>query len=200
MARRLGLLILLFAMCGMGLAQGVALDSTPPSRAQVLALMSAMGVQHNVNYGLNEAQRKIKAAAHASFIKKDPDADAATLKKLDGVFDTTPLFSFDEISEPLISVYQKHMTASDVQAGIDFYTSDAGKRMLEQMPTINRESNESGGQLVQTKLKAYSEEIERKLEAFEAEVVSQKPPATKTPATNSKAVDDNPKTTDNKSK
>jgi len=184
----------------MGLAQGVALDSTPPSRAQVLALMSAMGVQHNVNYGLNEAQRKIKAAAHASFIKKDPDADAATLKKLDGVFDTTPLFSFDEISEPLISVYQKHMTASDVQAGIDFYTSDAGKRMLEQMPTINRESNESGGQLVQTKLKAYSEEIERKLEAFEAEVVSQKPPATKTPATNSKAVDDNPKTTDNKSK
>ena len=57
-----------------------------------------------------------------------------------------------------------------MQAGIDFYSSDAGKRLLEKLPTVLREANESGGQLVQQKLAAYSEELQRKLETFEAEM------------------------------
>jgi hypothetical protein len=179
MIRRWGVLVLLFTMaCGVGLAQGVALDSTPPSRAQVLKLMSVMGVQESVDASLKGTQSKIKAAARASFQKKNPDADA---EKLDAVFDSTPLFSFEAISETLIPVYQKNLRASDVQAGIDFYDSDAGKRLLEKVPVIIRESNESGGQLVQQKLKAYSEELERKLEAFQADVDKQKPPAADKP-------------------
>jgi uncharacterized protein len=195
MIRRLGVLVLSFTMmCGMGLAQGVALDSTPPSRAQVLKLMSVMGVQQGVDTSLRNTQNKVKQSARAAFLKKNPDADAATLKKLDQVFDSTPMFSFEAISEALIPVYEKNLSASDVQAGIDFYASDAGKRLLEKVPVIIRESNESGGQLVQQKLKAYSEELERKLEAFETEVAKQKP------ADKPKASDDKSKTTDDKSK
>ncbi len=100
-----------------------------------------------------------KSAARDSFQKKNPDADAATLKKLDEVFDSTPLFSFEAISESLIPAYQKNLSAADVQAGIDFYSSEAGKRLLEKLPAIMREANESGGQLVQQKLAAYSEEL-----------------------------------------
>ena len=66
--------------------------------------------------------------------KKNPDADAATLKKLDDVFDSTPLFGFEAISETLVAAYQKNLSAADVQAGIDFYTSEAGKRLLEKVP------------------------------------------------------------------
>jgi hypothetical protein len=182
-------------MCGVGLAQGVALDSTPPSRAQVLKLMSVMGVQESVDASLKNTQGKIKLAARASFQKKNPNADAATLKKLDEVFDSTQLFSFEGISETLIPVYQKNLSASDVQAGIDFYDSEPGKRLLAKVPVIIRESNASGGQLVQQKLKAYSEELERKLEAFQAEVDKQKPATEK-----SKAAGDTAKTTDEKSK
>jgi uncharacterized protein len=197
MIRRLGLLVLLFTtMCGVVLAQAVALDATPPSRAQILKLMSAMGVQENVNSSLNGTQNKIKLAARASFLKKNPDADAATLKKLDNAFDSTPLFDFEGISETLIPVYEKNLRATDVQAGIDFYSSEAGKRLLGKMPVIIRESNESGGQLVQQKLKAYSEELERKLDAFQSDVDKQKPAAAEKP----KAADDNSKPTDQKSK
>ena len=46
MIGRLGVLALLFTtMSGVGLAQGIALDATPPSRAQVLKLLSAMGIR-----------------------------------------------------------------------------------------------------------------------------------------------------------
>lgn len=192
--RLAGLVALIAMLCGAGAGQ-VALDPMPPSRAQVLQLMSAMGVKQNIDASLKNTQGKLKASAHASFVKKNPDADAATLKKLDAVFDTTPLFSFEEISEPLIAVYQKNLSAEDVQAGIDFYTSDAGKRLLAKLPVIQRDTNESAGKLVQQKLMEYSDELTRKLEAFQEEVSKQKPPADK-----DKAADEKSKSTDEKSK
>ena len=200
---RLGVLALLVPMMGgAGLAQAVTLDATPPSRAQVLTLMSAMTIRQNVEGSLQGTQNKIKLAARTSFLKKNPNADEATLKKLDAVFDSTKMFTFDEISESLIPAYQKNLSASDVQAGIDFYSSDAGKRLLEKLPVILRESNESGGQLVQQKLKAYSDEVGRKLAAFQADVDKTKPAgAEKSKTADDKSkTDDNSKTTDDKSK
>jgi uncharacterized protein len=200
---RLGVLALLVPMMGgAGLAQAVTLDATPPSRAQVLTLMSAMTIRQNVEASLQGTQNKIKLAARTSFLKKNPNADEATLKKLDVVFDSTKMFTFDEISESLVPAYQKNLSASDVQAGIDFYSSDAGKRLLEKLPVILRESNESGGQLVQQKLKAYSDEVGRKLAAFQADVDKTKPAgAEKSKTADDKSkTDDESKTTDDKSK
>lgn len=197
MIRRVGALVLLMAaMWGVGVGQEVTLESTPPSRAQVLKLMSAMGVQQSIDSSLQSTQKKLRLAARNSFLKKNPDADAATLKKLDEVFDSTQLFSFEAISEALIPAYQKNLSASDVQAGIDFYSSEAGKRMLEKLPAIIHEANESGGKLVQQKLAAYSEELERKLVAFQTEADKQKTPA----SDKAKGADDKSRTTDEKSK
>jgi len=197
MVRRFGLLVLIVAaMCGAGLGQEVALDSTPPSRAQVLKLLASMGIEQNVDTALRNTQNKLKVTARAAFQKKNPDADAAAQKKLDAVFDSTPMFSFEDISESVIPAYQNNLNASDVQAAIDFYTSGAGKRLLGKLSEIQREANESGGKLVQQKLAAYSEQLTHKLEAFEAELNTQKPPAANKP----KAADTQSKTADEKSK
>lgn len=191
MIRRLGVLVLMMsAFCGAGVSQTVALDPMPPSRAQVLQLMSAMGIQQGVDASLKNMQNKIRNAARASFQKKYPDADAATLKKLDDVFDSTPLFGFDVLSEPLVAAYQKNLSASDVQAGIDFYNSEVGHRLLSKLPAIQREANETGGPLVQQKLASYSQELERKLQEFQADV-------NKTPVGSK---EDSSKSTDQKSK
>lgn len=197
MVRRFGLLVLLVvAMCGAGLGQEAALDSTPPSRAQVLKLLASMGIQQNIDAALRNTQNRLKVTARAAFQKKNPDADAATLKKLDEIFDSTPLFSFEDISESVIPAYQNNLSASDVQAGIDFYTSEAGKRLLGKLSAIQREANESGGKLVQQKLAAYSEQLTHKLEAFESELNTHKPSAANKP----KAADNQSKTMDEKSK
>jgi len=203
MIRHFAVFVLFFtSICGVALAQSAALDTTPPSRAQILQLLSAMGVQKNIDASLQNTQKNMKLAARTSFQKKNPDADAVTLKKLDEVFDSTPLFNFEVITDVLVPVYQKNLSAADVQAGIDFYTSGAGKRLLEKIPVINRESSESGGKLVQQKLNAYSEELDRKLEAFQAEANRQKPavPPSTTAAGQSKPADDKSKDTVEKSK
>jgi hypothetical protein len=196
MIRRLGVFSLLLAtMCGMALAQGAALDSTPPSRAQILKLMSVTGIQQNVDASLKNTQSKIRVAARASFQKKYPEAGDATLKKLEEVFNSTTLFGFEALSEPLIAAYQRNLSAADVQAGIDFYSSEAGQRLLEKVPVIIREASENGGKVVQQKLAAYSEELERKLAAFQAEMDQHPPSAEQPGATGGKA-----KTKDEKSK
>jgi len=182
MIRRLAAVGLLFMfLCATGFAQGIALDPTPPSRAQVLSLLAAMGVRQNVENSLRSAQARVKASAQAAFKKKYPNADAASVKKLDAVFDSTPLFGFEDISETVIAVYQKHLSAADVQAGIDFYRSDAGQRLVSLLPVIIRETNENSQQVVQQKLAAYSEEITRKLEAFQQEMEAKAPSGSERP-------------------
>jgi hypothetical protein len=159
-----------------------------------MQLMAAMGVEQDIDAALQSTQSTMKQAARAAFLKQHPEADAEMLKKLDEVFDTTKLFSFEALSETLIPAYQKNLSAEDVQARIDFYTSDAGKRLLAKLPTIIHEANQGGEQLVQEKLEAYSEELQRKLESFEAEL--NKPKAAEKPKTEDKPVADTPKTDD----
>jgi hypothetical protein len=159
----------------------VAFDPSPPSRAQVLQLMAAMGVQQRVDNSLKAAQLKVKEAARVAFQKNYPDAPPAALKKLDAIFDGTPLFSFEDISEPLIAVYEKNLSAADVQAGIDFYSSPSGRHLLEKLPVIQRDTNATGGPLVQQKLTDFGDQIERKLSALREELGPPRP-AEKKPA------------------
>ncbi len=196
MARRLGILVVLMALlCGAAMSQEgnkVALDKTPPSRAQVLALMSAMGVQQGVETSIRGAQSRVKAAAHNSFKKQHPEASDEQVKKLDAVFDSTPMFGFETISESLIGAYQKNLSGADVQAAVDFYNSEAGKNLLAKIPVVLREANEAGGAAVQARLKDYAEVIQQKLDAFQAEL----PKPAETPAD----AKDKPKSADEKSK
>jgi hypothetical protein len=200
MRRRLGAPISLFVvllclgMCGAATAQAESGSSAPPSREQVLRLMSAMGIQQAVDTSLHQTQIRVKDAARESFLKQNPGASEAALKKLDDIFDSTPFFKFDDIAEVVIPVYQKNLSAGDVQAGIDFYSSEPGKRLLAKVPTILKESDEEGGKVVQKKMEAYTSELERKLDAFQNELHPQPTPAQ--PAADAGAA----KTTDEKSK
>ncbi len=184
MVRRIGVLVLLVTLAsGAALAQAVAMDPTPPSRAQVLALLTAMGIRENVENSLHKAQASVKASANAALKKKHPEATEADIKKLDAVFDSTPLFGFEDISEILIEVYRKNLSAADVQAGIDFYNSEAGQRLIGKLPAIIHEANDSSQQAVQQKLANYADSIQRKLTAYEVEYEKEHPAdKAKTPA------------------
>lgn len=201
MIRRVGWLVLLTAaLWATGVGQSIP-ESNQPTESQVMQLMTAMGVQHDIDSSLQSTQNTMKLAARNSYLSKHPNADAETLKKLNEVFDSTPLFNFEGLSESLIPAYQHNLSADDVQAGIDFYTSDAGKRMLQKLPTIIKQANENGGQLVQHKLETYAEELQHKLEAFEADPnkpnVPEKP---KSDDAKPKAADAKPVTADDKAK
>jgi hypothetical protein len=182
MIHRTACLFLLAAVLGAAAQAQLAFDPAPPSRAQVLQLMIAMGVKQRVEASLKAAQAKVKDNARVAFLKSYPDAAPEALKKLDAVFDATPLFSFDDISDPMVAVYQQNLSAVDVQACIDFYNTDAGKHLLEKTPVIQRETSTGAGALVQQKLGDYSQDIERRLAELREQMGPPRPVATKAPA------------------
>ena len=171
MIRRLGVLVLADGgAVGRGTGAAGHAGSTPPSRAQVLKLMSAMGVQQSVDSSLQSAQNQLKLAARNAFLKKNPEADAATLKKLDEVFDSTQLFSFEDSFRGADSGVPEESERRGRAGGNRFlllrgWKTAAGK-VAGDHSRGQRERRTTGAE----KLEAYSEELERKLKAFQAEL------------------------------
>lgn len=177
MKNRLGTFLLSVVLCmalsGAATAQAA---SDQPSREQVLKLMSAMGVQQSVEEALHRSQDSIKDAARETFMKNTPGTiDEATQKKMNEILDSEPFIKFDDLVDVVIPIYQKNLSAADVQAGIDFYSSPPGKRLMEKVPDILREANEAGGKIAQQKMEKYAEQLDRKLQVLQAEVQAKQP-------------------------
>jgi len=161
------------ALSGAATAQAA---SDQPSREQVLKLMSAMGVQQSVEEALHRSQDSIKDAARETFMKNTPGTiDEATQKKMNEILDSEPFFKFDDLIDVVIPIYQKNLSAADVQAGIEFYSSPPGKRLMEKVPDILREANEAGGKIAQQKMEKYAEQLDRKLQVLQAELQAKQP-------------------------
>ncbi len=177
MKSRLGTFLLSVVLCmalsGAATAQAA---SDQPSREQVLKLMSAMGVQQSVEEALHRSQDSIKDAARETFMKNTPGTiDEATQKKMNEILDSEPFFKFDDLIDVVIPIYQKNLSAADVQAGIEFYSSPPGKRLMEKVPDILREANEAGGKIAQQKMEKYAEQLDRKLQVLQAELQAKQP-------------------------
>ena len=172
MKSRLGAFLLSAVLCvalsGAATAQAAGAQ---PSREQVLKLMSVMGVQQSVEEALHRSQISIKDTARETFLKNTPGTiDDATQKKMDEIIEGEPFINFDELIDVVVPIYQKNLSAADVQAGIEFYSSPPGKRLMEKMPDILREANETGGKIAQQKMEKYAEMLDRKLQVLQAEV------------------------------
>jgi len=165
--------VLCAALSGAAAAQAA---SDQPSREQVLKLMSVMGVQQSVDEALHRSQNSIKDAARETFLKNTPGViDDATKKKMEEILENEPFFKVDELIDSVIPIYQKKLSAADVQAGIDFYSSPSGKRLMEKVPEILREANENGGKIAQQKMEKYAEQLDRKLQVLQAELKVHQP-------------------------
>ncbi len=53
---------------------------------------------------------------------------------------------FKELYDILIPVYKKHLTEEEVDAAIAFYSTEAGRSLVEKMPLITQESMQAGAQ------------------------------------------------------
>ncbi|MGA3045162.1 MAG: DUF2059 domain-containing protein [Terracidiphilus sp.] len=73
------------------------------------------------------------------------------------------LYGVDEIIEDMSSLYQKHLSRSDVDGIITFYSSPAGQHMIDMTPVIMREFIPTVTQRVQERVKPLTEEMTKEL-------------------------------------
>lgn len=76
------------------------------------------------------------------------------------------LYTSDEMMADMASIYQKHLTRSDVDGIIEFYSSPAGQHMLDMLPVIIQEYMPLAMQRTQEKIKLITDEMTKEMEAI----------------------------------
>jgi len=89
------------------------------------------------------------------------------------------LYTTDEMITDMASLYQKHLTRSDVDGIIAFYSSPAGQHMLNMVPVIMQEYMPMVMQRIQDRINPLIDEMTKELEA----AVKSSAPAAEKPVT-----------------
>lgn len=76
------------------------------------------------------------------------------------------IYTPDEMMSDMTAVYQRHFTRDDVETFITFYTSPAGRHLLDAQPQIMKEYMPMAMQRVQERSAALAEEERREMNAL----------------------------------
>jgi uncharacterized protein len=121
-----------------------------PTKEQLARLFEVMQVRQQVQafekLMPSVIQRQLHAQLEQTLARQAPDLqpspqqqaqiEALLNKYMQKSFDIYP---YDDMIADLTTVYQRHISAGDVDAIIAFYSSPAGRHLLSQQPVIMRE-------------------------------------------------------------
>jgi hypothetical protein len=128
---------------------------------QVQSMLTAM--QSMMQQQLS-AQTKERAGKHGGD-SLTPDQQAAIAKISDKYMQKAfNLFTIDELLDDMTAIYQRHISRSDVDALIAFYSTPAGQHLLDAQPVILKEYMPVIMLRVQERSKALGEEEAKEME------------------------------------
>jgi len=115
-------------------------DIDPQKDARIRELMDVTGAK-------NMGQQLIEAGMEqfrSSVLDSQPDNPRAKQFVDAFVVRFQKHFDADSLNERVIPIYDKYLTAEDLQGLLDYYRSPLGQRMLKVLPEVTRESQEAG--------------------------------------------------------
>jgi uncharacterized protein len=93
-----------------------------------------------------------------------------------------------DLETPIIAIYKQHISADDAGAIIAFYKTPAGKNMIQAMPTILQQTQQTSVQLArktaQDAIQRHRPEIEAAAKQYQAEHAPKPAPSLNTPTPN----------------
>jgi len=144
-----------------------------PTKEQLVKLFELMRVHQQVQSMLTtmqsmmqqqlSAQIKDRAGKLGSSLTADQQAAIAKIsdKYMQKAFN---LFTIDELLDDMAGIYQRHISRSDVDAMIAFYSAPAGQHLLDAQPVILKEYMPVIMQRVQERSKALTAEEAKEME------------------------------------
>lgn len=156
--RRLLIVLASFALATCCFAQNA---DEPASKDEVIGLLQTMHSHDMMQRSMEAMLKPMHQMYHDRFMKdKDklpPDFEARMSKMTDDMMKNMP---FDEITQAMIPVYQKHFTSGDIAALNSFYSSPVGQKFLQETPAITGETMQTMVPI----MRSYSEQWERRMQ------------------------------------
>jgi uncharacterized protein len=142
------ILVLSFASTAVW-SQQISADQASTGREDILKLFDVMHLRDQMKLVMNQVSAQMKATSHEQLRRRDPQITDEEIARLDAQSDELLKgMPIDGMLEDMIPVYQKHLSKSDVNAMVGFYSSPTGRKILQEMPSMTAE-----GKAVQPRLR-----------------------------------------------
>lgn len=175
-------LLLIFCLCPPTVAQIAATADTPATKEQIRKLFDVMDISKQTRLTMASMQKQTQAATTEALKARYPQITQAQLERVRRISEESMKnFPVDGMLDDMIPVYQKHLTQTDVDAMIAFYSSPTGKKLMQDMPQIMQEALQASNTRIQKQMADAMQRIESMMKEDE-----QKQPGTPAPGSPSK--------------
>jgi uncharacterized protein len=146
-----------------------ALAPDAPSREDVLKLFDMLQLSKTMDAVLKGAKQQSKEVAEQMIQEKVPEATPEQKKQFEEMMDDVFTEAMgpkvmNEILEATVPVYQRHLTKSDLQAMIAFYSSPVGQKLLREQPAMVQESMQAAAAIQQRVARSIFLKIDERME------------------------------------
>jgi hypothetical protein len=170
MKRVIALLCLALGLVTILGAQENPQANVAPSKEDVLRFFALMHLNERMHQLMDGMKAGMKTGAEAALKAKIANPPVTLMQKVDaiadGVFGDMP---FDEMLDAMVPIYQKHLSKSDLDAIVAFYSSPTGQKLLKEQPAMMAEGMQAGQEVMLRHLPELQERINTKV----AELVNQ---------------------------
>ncbi len=167
--------------------QQAASGDPPASKEDIQKLFVALHVRERQQLIVDSSRKQAKAVATDILNKELPEASKEELTQMQGMInemvdDIDRDYPMDAILNDMVPIYQRHLTKSDADELIAFYSSPVGRKVLRELPAITSEAMQVSTSYLQPRMEAAVGKLKEKVERMAEEDRKKKGTASKEPA------------------
>jgi hypothetical protein len=111
------------------------------SREQIMKLLDVLQVPDSLALTLDAMKEQMKIGALQAFREKVENPSPEQIKSVNAIVDDEfKKIGMEDLIKDVVPIYQKHLSRSDVEAVIRFYSSPVGQKIRREQPAMARES------------------------------------------------------------
>jgi len=148
--------------------EGLAADA--PTRDQVIKLLDLLQIRKSMSLMMDGMKQAMKQGAEEIFRERVPNPTPKQLEALNGMVDDLMAdMPLDEMIEAMVPIYRRHLSKTDVDEVIRFYSSAVGQKLLREQPQMIQEGMQAGGEIQQKRMDQMMAKIRERTEKMAEE-------------------------------
>ena len=149
-------------------SEGLAADA--PTHDQIIKLMDLLQIRRNMALMMDGMKQAMKQGAEQAFRERVPNPTPKQLEALNGMVDDMMAdMPLDEMAEAMVPIYRRHLSRTDVDEIIRFYSSNVGQRLLREQPQMIQEGMQAGMEIQQKRMDQMLAKIRERTEKMAEE-------------------------------
>ena len=149
-------------------SQGMAADA--PTHDQIMKLVDLLQIRRNMALMMDGMKQAMKQGAEQAFRERVPNPTPKQLEALNGMVDDMMAdMPLDEMVEAMVPIYRRHLSRTDVDEIIRFYSSTVGQKLLREQPQMIQEGMQAGMEIQQKRMDQMLAKIRERTEKMAEE-------------------------------